>query len=253
VDGTLNNRGLIRQVVDVVLCYKEHSERVIFVVTNFGNQTMILGLPWLREHNPEVDWKSREVKMSQCPARCRTCRDEIKAEKKICQAEVHRIQTCRAGNFPTVDLDWEGVPDLIPDSEEDEDNSPELEEGNWVFATSLMPRTEEIHATPNFSQQLAEAFHQNSTPKGFNDVVPMHLHDFEDVFAKESFDTLLEQKIWDHAIELMPDAGDVQSLADRTGMTQTPSCTLYSGIMQGLNVYLLLFTVQCRLLVTLIR
>jgi hypothetical protein len=73
VDGTPNDGGPIRQVVDVVLRYKQHAERVIFAVTNLGNQTMILGLPWLREHNPEVNWKSGEVKMSRCPARCRTC------------------------------------------------------------------------------------------------------------------------------------------------------------------------------------
>jgi hypothetical protein len=35
--------------------------------------------------------------------------------------------------------------------------------------------------------------------------VPKSLHDFEDVFNKESFDTLPEQQKWDHAIELESD------------------------------------------------
>jgi hypothetical protein len=35
--------------------------------------------------------------------------------------------------------------------------------------------------------------------------VPSHLHDFEDVFSKESFDTLPEQCKWDHAIKLEQD------------------------------------------------
>jgi hypothetical protein len=208
VDGTPNGAGPIHQVVDTVLRYKGHTERVIFAVTNLGGQKMILGLPWLREHNPEVDWNSGEVKMSRCPARCRTCQNEIKAEKKVRRAEILRVRTCRAGKFPTADVDWEGVPDLIPDSEEceDEDDPSELEEGDRVFATNLVPRREEIRATPNFSQRLAEAFHRNSAPKDFNDIVPMHLQDFEDVFAKESFDALPERKVWDHAIELVPDA-----------------------------------------------
>jgi hypothetical protein len=206
VDGTPNDAGPIRQVVDTVLRYNGHTERVIFAVTNLGKQKMILGLPWLREHNPEVNWKSGEVKMSRCPTRCRTCQDEVKVERKIRHAEVRRIRTCRAGKFPTADIDWEGIPDLVPDSDSEEEDPTELEEGDRVFATNLVPQTSEIRATPNFSQRLAEAFHRNSTPKGFHDVVPTHLQDFEDVFAKESFDTLPERKIWDHAIELIPDA-----------------------------------------------
>jgi hypothetical protein len=28
-----------------------------FLITGLGNQKIILGLPWLREHNPEINWK----------------------------------------------------------------------------------------------------------------------------------------------------------------------------------------------------
>ena len=34
--------------------------------------------------------------------------------------------------------------------------------------------------------------------------IPEYLREFEDVFTKESFDTLPEWKPWDHAIELEP-------------------------------------------------
>ncbi|KNZ76292.1 hypothetical protein J132_10751 [Termitomyces sp. J132] len=37
-------------------------------------------------------------------------------------------------------------------------------------------------------------------------MVPPYLHAFEDVFSKASFDSLLEHKRWDHAIELLPDS-----------------------------------------------
>jgi len=29
-----------------------------------------LGIPWLRHHNPEIDWKTGEVKMTRCPEEC---------------------------------------------------------------------------------------------------------------------------------------------------------------------------------------
>ena len=31
---------------------------------------VILGMPWLACHNPEIDWRTREVKMTRCPEEC---------------------------------------------------------------------------------------------------------------------------------------------------------------------------------------
>ncbi|KAF8232008.1 hypothetical protein L208DRAFT_1466698 [Tricholoma matsutake] len=47
VDGSPNKAGAIREVVDLVLCYKDHSECALFAVTELGKQKVILGYPWL--------------------------------------------------------------------------------------------------------------------------------------------------------------------------------------------------------------
>jgi hypothetical protein len=47
VDGTPNEAGSIREVVDVVMVYKGHSERILLAVTRLGKQSMILGISWL--------------------------------------------------------------------------------------------------------------------------------------------------------------------------------------------------------------
>ena len=73
IDGTLNEAGPITEVADMVLRYQNHSERMVFAVTATRGEDIILGLPWLKEHNPEVDWRTEEVKMSRCPAQCTTC------------------------------------------------------------------------------------------------------------------------------------------------------------------------------------
>jgi len=31
---------------------------------------VILGIPWLAQHNPEIDWKMGEVKITRCPEEC---------------------------------------------------------------------------------------------------------------------------------------------------------------------------------------
>ena len=65
VNGTLNEAGAIREVVMVILQYGEHKERATFAVTKLGT--------WLRQHNPEIDWCSEEVKMMWCPPQCDSC------------------------------------------------------------------------------------------------------------------------------------------------------------------------------------
>lgn len=52
VDGTTNKRGKIRYTVDLLIRYKEHQERVVFMVTHLGGTNVILGHPWLKRHNP---------------------------------------------------------------------------------------------------------------------------------------------------------------------------------------------------------
>ena len=38
------------------------------------------------------------------------------------------------------------------------------------------------------------------------DIVPKPYQEFKDIFSKESFNELLDQKKWDHTIELIPDS-----------------------------------------------
>jgi len=64
VDGSPNEAGRISEVVDVVLCYKTQSERTLFTVSSLGRQSMILGYTWLKDHNLEVNWQTREVQMN---------------------------------------------------------------------------------------------------------------------------------------------------------------------------------------------
>jgi len=47
--------------------FKEHVERARMDVCNLGKIELILGMPWLAAHNPEIDWEKGEVKMTRCP------------------------------------------------------------------------------------------------------------------------------------------------------------------------------------------
>ena len=51
--------------------FKEHIERVRINVYNLEKMEVILDIPWLAIHNPEIDWKKGEVKIMRCLPICR--------------------------------------------------------------------------------------------------------------------------------------------------------------------------------------
>jgi hypothetical protein len=83
VDGTPNEASCISEVVELIIRYEKHSERALFAVTGLGRQNLILGITWLREHNPEIDCRTGKVEMARClPRCCIGCRDEVRTERQ---------------------------------------------------------------------------------------------------------------------------------------------------------------------------
>jgi len=67
VNGTSNSRGNITHELECNVFYRGHHERLRMDICNLGRTKMILGMPWLAAHNPEINWETGEVKMLRCP------------------------------------------------------------------------------------------------------------------------------------------------------------------------------------------
>jgi hypothetical protein len=91
VDGTANDAGTITDIADVILCYKHHLECTQLAITRLGKQSLILGYNWLQNHNPEINWQTKDVKMSRCPLQCSTCRVEDKHAAKMQKSMMSHI------------------------------------------------------------------------------------------------------------------------------------------------------------------
>ena len=70
VDGLFNKEGPIENTVEVNIYYKRHVEKMEIDVIGGQKWSVILGMLWLACHNPEIDWKTGEVKMTRCPEEC---------------------------------------------------------------------------------------------------------------------------------------------------------------------------------------
>ena len=70
MDGSLNKEESIEHTVEVNIYFKGHRERTEIDMIGKQKWTVILGMPWLVCHNPEIDWRTREVKIMRCPEEC---------------------------------------------------------------------------------------------------------------------------------------------------------------------------------------
>ena len=70
VDGSFNREGPIENTVEVNVYYKEHVKRTEIDAMGGQKWGVILEMPWLARHNPEIDWKTGEVKITRCPEKC---------------------------------------------------------------------------------------------------------------------------------------------------------------------------------------
>jgi hypothetical protein len=121
------------------------------------------------------------------------------------------------------------LPDLV-DVHNNNNNNIEIEEGNHIFMATI--HLKDTHhflcSLSTILQWLAEAFTKNSGQTSFQDSMPESLHDFKDVFNKESFDSLPDQCKWDHAIKLEcdPELGFCKvytmTLSRQNSMTNRP-------------------------------
>uniref|UniRef100_A0A0W0FX12 Putative pro-pol protein n=1 Tax=Moniliophthora roreri TaxID=221103 RepID=A0A0W0FX12_MONRR len=58
INRTKNHAGSISEFVQLELTIGDYVEVVELLVTDLGPEEVILGLPWLRKVNPDIDWRA---------------------------------------------------------------------------------------------------------------------------------------------------------------------------------------------------
>ncbi|KAG9221350.1 hypothetical protein CCMSSC00406_0009927 [Pleurotus cornucopiae] len=229
-DGTANNAGRVTEKVETRMTYKGHVEVMTFYVTNLGNVDVILGLTWLRKHNPEIDWKTGEVVMSRCPRQCQNHRDreaedlqnepypgELDTEED--EEEVKEVLKHKLGlrNISIAGVrQWNrlrsGYLRELDDLTNQYHESVARMYVNRMWKTHMQVEIEEeeemhLKAIGKYDYVIKhnEEEINNKKEKTEEEMVPDYYHDFMKVFRKRDSERMPIERPWDHAIELTPD------------------------------------------------
>ena len=139
VDGSPDEARQISQVIDVLLCYKTYSERILLAISELGKQSLILGYNWLKNHNPKINWEKGEVEMTRCPLWCEEGRALWKEQTRQKRIELWALRLCCDGPVSLLqeELDLEETPPQT--------YSPDWEPRDRLFLTHLFPELTQVN------------------------------------------------------------------------------------------------------------
>ena len=116
-------------------------------------------------------------------------------------------------------------------------NGKDWELGDYLFITQILPEpiVANLQAMATNSQYLAEEAWCSTEAQNSTTQLPEYTQEFKSVFAKDSFDILLEHYCWDHTIKLIlgskPKSSKVYplSLVEQTELNAFLDENLYTG------------------------
>jgi hypothetical protein len=67
INGTTNRAGQLTSFVNLEVCTGNKEEKMRFLVTDLGNEDLILGYPWLATFEPQFNWRNSVVDTTHLP------------------------------------------------------------------------------------------------------------------------------------------------------------------------------------------
>ena len=188
MDGSFNREGPIENMVEVNVYYKGHVERMEIDVIGRQKWGVILGMPWLECHNPEIDWKMGEVKMTRCPEECgrqwRPVQGKSGWEKQKEEEEKEEAGKRR----------------------EEKEKRKIRKKGKMMEVKKVAEKWEIWDEEEEVAKSEAEA----------KNLVPEKFHRWIKVFGKKQLERMPTRKLWNHAIDVkegfIPQKGKVYPL-----------------------------------------
>jgi hypothetical protein len=191
VDGREVANGPVTHDALVDLTINNHYETIRLHCITIGNSPIIVGLPWLRKHNPNIDWKEGRVTFdsARCAKECLVTSPHavtVAEEKAI--GEYYR-DTVQAVAFQDIVCSTS----MLEEEEGEEKLEKDIEEAmTQEYIEGTLSTWElchvELETTQQQGEEMSEGFNlqnnynQASPPVLPGDVVPSEYHDYLHVF-----------------------------------------------------------------------
>jgi len=174
VDGTENKRGTIKSYVDLNMEINGKETNTQLLVTGLGKERIILGFPWLNEHNPDINWKTGHFSWREFNKQ--TTRTPVTiTEEEDEEAYLNSTQN---------PLDDSELSLLINTITSDTHNE------TWINSKSTTAT--QLQADINLKKKVLPVEEQ----------IPKEFHEYLDVFSEEKAARFPKPRLWDHKIEL---------------------------------------------------
>jgi len=176
VDRSYNREGPIENTVEVNIYYKGHTERTEIDVIGGQKWSVILGMLWLARHNPEIDWKMGEVKMTRCPEECGKQWRPVQG-KSGWEKQKEEEAKEEAGKKR---------------EEREKEKKKKQKKGKTVEVRKVAEEWEIWAREEEAAKSEAEA----------KKLVPEKYHQWIKVFGKKQSERMPTRKVWDHVIDV---------------------------------------------------
>jgi len=105
-DGNPSGMGPVTHMTKVPMDISTHREVAILQVPKLQNHVVMLGMPWLREHNPTIDWNDKRITFNSelCTTWClkgSSIPYAVPEEKALEETLITRFSKILAKNGPT--------------------------------------------------------------------------------------------------------------------------------------------------------
>ena len=201
VDGTLNRKGTITHYTRILISLGGRSTWEKFYITNLGYQRIILGFPWFRRHNPDIDWSTGRVQWripspvsstkknrlsDQTPMTKPTVEDLEKTEDQ--ESSKEHIEDVLRRNLLTQFINWVSPNDQYLFDPTSEDLLPDWIKSRVTSSTETEPQSED-----ETKQEIP-----------LEERIPKEYHKWIKLFDKKAADRFPISRPWDHKIDLKP-------------------------------------------------
>jgi hypothetical protein len=172
IDGTHNKSGTIKSFVDLQVQCGPRIEEMKFLVTDLGEDEIILGYPWLAAFQPEINWKEAVLAEEMQPLIIKTL--GLKIDDEVQRVKKAWIRKAEAMATPGEEI--------------------------YVFRAEH----KQIQKTSTAAELAVKALPKEE--KTWDQIVPSQYHKWKKVFSEEEAKQYPQHQPWDIAIDLTEDA-----------------------------------------------